>query len=154
MRKRFSLLFVGAAVLLIAPLEAFAQEEEQEPEPEIHYVTVAIFEVPRGEEGQKVMGFIDAAVVPIRQMNPNILHSSVLTHSWGSNSAEVVFVAEYADWAAIEADCEPCDAWLEENRPAEDTPEREKWDAMAHAFVNAFNGHRDEIYMKNMNRAH
>jgi hypothetical protein len=152
MRKYISVLFAGAVLLLMTPLAAFAQEEEV-AEPEIHYVTVSIFEVPPGEEGQKVMAWIDEVIVPTTGINPNILHSSVLTHNWGSNSAEIVLAAEYADWAAIEADCEPCGAWFEENQPAEDTPEREEWDAMANAFFKAFNGHRDEIYMKNMNRA-
>jgi hypothetical protein len=152
MRKHFSLLFAGAVVLLMTPLAAFAQEEE-EPEPEIHYVTVSIFDVPPGEEGQKVMGFIDAVMVPITKMNPNVLHSSVLQHNWGSNSAEIVLAAEYADWASIEADCAECDAWFEETQPEEGTPEREEWDAMAAAFFKAYNGHRDEIYVKNMDRA-
>jgi hypothetical protein len=152
MRKYFSLLLAGAAVLVISPLAAFAQEEEG-PEPEIHYVTATVFNVPPGEEGQKVMAWIDEVMVPTNRINPNILHSSVLTHNWGSNSAAIVLAAEYPDWAAIEADCEPCEAWFEENQPAEDTPEREEWDEMAAAFFKAFSGHRDEIYMKNMNRA-
>jgi hypothetical protein len=153
MHKYISLLFAGAVLLLMTPLAAFGQEEE-EPEPEIHYVTATVFDVPPGEEGQKVMGWIDAVMVPITKVNPNVLHSSVLQHNWGSNSAEIVLAAEYADWAAIEADCEPCDAWFEENQPEEGTPEREEWDAMAEAFFKAYNGHRDEIYLKNMNRAH
>jgi hypothetical protein len=51
------------------------------------------------------------------------------------------------------ADCDECDAWFEANQPAEGTPEREEWDEMAAAFFKAYNGHRDEIYSKNMNRA-
>ncbi len=152
MRKYISVLFAGAVVLLMTPLAAFAQEEEA-PEAEIHYVTATVFNVPPGEEGQKVMGWIDEVMVPFDKVNPNILHSSVLEHNWGSNSAEIVLAAEYADWASIEADCEPCDAWFEENQPEEGTPEREEWDAMAEAFFKAYNGHRDEIYTKNMNRA-
>ena len=153
MREYSSLLFAGAVLLLMTPLASFAQEEEV-TEPEIHYITATVFEVPSGNEGQNVIGYIHSVIVPTNQIDPNILHSSVLTHSWGSNSAEVVLVAEYADWAAIEASCgEPCQAWFEENQPEEGTPEREEWDAMAQAFSRAYNGHRDEIYVKNMDSA-
>ena len=153
MRKYFSLLLAGAAILVMNPLAAFAQEQE-EPEPEIHYITATVFDVPSGEKGQKVWEYIESVIVPLNQLDPNVLHSSVLTHNWGSNSAEVVLVAEYADWAAIEASCgEPCRAWFEENQPEEGTPEREEWDAMAQAFSRAYNGHRDEIYEKSMDWA-
>ena len=152
MNKYFSLLLAAAVMLVMTPVASFAQEDEA-PEPEIHYVTATIFDVPAGEEGQKVMGWIDAVMVPIAKVNPNVLHSSVLQHNWGANSAEIVIAAEYADWASIEADCEECDAWFEANQPAEDTPEREEWNEMAAAFFKAYSGHRDEIYTKNMNRA-
>ena len=153
MRKYLSVLFAGAVLLLMTPLAAFSQEEEV-TEPEIHYITATVFDVPSGEKGQKVMEYIQSVIVPTNQLNSNVLHSSVLTHNWGSNSAEIVLVAEYADWAAIEASCgEPCQAWFEENQPEEGTPEREEWDAMAQAFSRAYNGHRDEIYEKNMDWA-
>ena len=152
MNKYFSLLLAAAVMLVMTPVASFAQEDEA-PEPEIHYVTATIFDVPAGEEGQKVMGWIDAVMVPIAKVNPNVLHSSVLQHNWGANSAEIVIAAEYADWASIEADCEECDAWFEANQPAEDTPEREEWNEMAAAFFKAYSGHRDAIYTKNMNRA-
>jgi hypothetical protein len=152
MSKYLSLLFAAAVMLLLTPVASFAQEEEAS-EPEIHYVTATVFKVPPGEEGQKVMAWIDAVTVPMSKVDPNVLHSSVLQHNWGSNSAEIVLAAEYADWASIEADCDECDAWFEANQPAEGTPEREEWDEMAAAFFKAYNGHRDEIYSKNMNRA-
>jgi hypothetical protein len=133
MRKYYSVLFAGAVILAMTPSASFAQEDEAS-EPEIHYVTATVFEVPPGEEGQKVMAFIDAVWVPIAKVNPNVLHSSVLVHNWGSNSAEVVLAFEYADWAAIEAYCHECDAWDEENEPEEGTPERVEWDAMFAAF--------------------
>ena len=152
MNKYFSLLLAGAVMLVMTPAASFAQEDEA-PEPEIHYVTATVFDVPPGEEGQKVMGWIDAVMVPVAQVNPNVLHSSILRHNWGANSAEIVIAAEYADWASIEADCEECAAWFEANQPAEGTPEREEWNEMAAAFFKAYSGHRDEIYTKNMNRA-
>jgi len=152
MPKYFSLLFAGAVLLAMTPLASFAQEEEV-AEPEFHYVTVSTFEVPPAEEGQKVMGWIDAVNVPFTRLNPNVLHFSVLEHAWGSNLAEIVVEVEYADWASIEAGCDECMAWFHENQPAEGTPEREEWDAMRDAFVKAYRGHRDEIYYKDMNRA-
>jgi len=152
MRKFFSLLFAGAAVLLITPLAAFAQEEE-ESEPVFHYLAVTTFNVPRGEEGALVQEWIETVTAPIQRLDPNVISFRVAQHAWGSNRAQVVFIREYADWAAIEADCAECDAWFEENKPEEGTPEREEWDAMAEAFATANYGHSDEIYSLNMDLA-
>ena len=87
------------------------------------------------------------------KVDPNILSYRVATHNWGANSKDIVIMAEYDEWADIEADCPACDAWFEENQPEEETPEREEWDAMAETFFKYFSGHKDEIYATNMNRA-
>ncbi len=151
MRKHLPVLVAGACMLLATPVTAFPQEEEEEPE--FHFLTVPTFDLPGGEEREKAFVWIDSIMVPLTQLNPNVLWSRVATHNWGSNSAQVALVAEYPDWASIEADCEPCDAWFEEMQPEEGTPEREEWDAMAQNLFKYFIGHHDEIYIMNMNRA-
>jgi len=152
MRKYLSVLIAGAAVLLITPLAAFAQEEE-EAEPVIHYLTVTTFDAPGGDEGALVREWFETIGAPLAKLNPNVLSYRVAIHNWGANSAQVVIIAEYADWAAIEGDCAECDAYFEEMQPEEGTPEREEWDAMHTAFVTAYRGHSDEIYGMNMNLA-
>ncbi|TFG63243.1 MAG: hypothetical protein E4H28_06655 [Gemmatimonadales bacterium] len=152
MRKYLSVLLAGAAVLLITPFAAFAQDEA-ESEPVFHYVTVTTFNNPGGEEGQQVGKWIEMVAAPVAKLNPNVLSYKVARHNWGSNSAQVVIIAEYADWAAIEGDCAACDAWFEANVPAEGTPEREEWDAANQAYFGAFLGHSDEIYSVNMDLA-
>ena len=152
MRKYLSVLIAGAAVLLITPLAAFAQEEE-EAEPVIHYLTVTTFDAPGGDEGALVREWFETIGAPLAKLNPNVLSYRVAIHNWGANSAQVVIIAEYADWAAIEGDCAECDAYFEEMQPEEGTPEREEWDAIGSAFFKAYRGHSDEIYTVNMDLA-
>ena len=136
-------------MLLVTPPTVFAQEEA-DPEPVIRYLTVTTWDFPGGEQGDKAVEWIEKVMVPLNRMNPNVLSARIGFHIWGSNSAQAALISEYADWAAINADCEPCDAWFEEQQPEEGTPEREEWDAMAQAFFQAYRGHHDEIYLVNM----
>ena len=152
MRGSFSAMLAVVAMLLVTPPAVFAQEEA-DPEPVIRYITVTTWDFPGGEQGQKAVEWIEKVMVPITKMNPNVLSSRIGFHIWGSNSAQATLIAEYADWAAINADCESCDAWFEEQQPEEGTPEREEWDAMAQAFFQAYRGHHDEIYTVNMDYA-
>jgi hypothetical protein len=152
MRKYFPAMLAAVAMLLVTPPTVFAQEEA-EPEPVFHYVTVTTWDFPGGEQGQKAMDWVEKVQMPLTRMNPNVLSSRFARHIWGSNSAQAVQIVEYADWAAINADCEPCDAWFEEQQPEEGTPEREEWDAMAQAFFQGYLGHHDEIYLADMDYA-
>ena len=153
MRQYLSVLLAGAAVLLITPLAAFAQDEA-ESVPVFHYVTVTTFNHPGGEEGGLVGRYIETVLSPLAKIDSNIVSFKAAQHTWGSNSAQIVLIYEYADWAAIESDdCEACDAWFEANWPAEDTPEWEEWDAMVQAYSRAYLGHSDEIYTVNMDLA-
>jgi len=145
-------MLAGDAMLLATPPTVFGQEEA-EPEPVIHYITTTTWDFPGGEQGQKAFEWIEKVMVPAARMNPNVLSYRVGFHIWGSNSAQAVVIAEYADWNAINADCEPCAAAFEEQQPAEGTPEREAWDAMAQAFFQGYRGHHDEIYAVNMDHA-
>ncbi len=146
---------IAAAVLSLAPATLFAQagDEEEEEAPDFNYITVTRIRLPATQDRQKAMEWVDKVMVPVAQLDPNVLWYRIATHNWGSNSEDVLIMAEYDEWADIESDCPACDAWFEENQPEEDTPEREEWDAMAQAFFEYFSGHRDEIYATNMNRA-
>lgn len=145
------LALVGAVSL---PSTVLAQEPDEEP-PETHVLTVTTFQLPPGEEGQKVMRFIDRVIAPQAKNNPNVLSYRIAQHYWGSTSSEVKIIAEYADWASVEAECgAPCEEWEEANLPEEGTPEREEFDDLAQAWQRAFfQGHSDEIYNLNMSRA-
>lgn len=143
--------FLGAAAL---PAGAAAQQADDAP-PETRVLTVTTFKLPQGEDGQKVMRFIDEVIAPQARNNPNVLSYRVAQHYWGSNSSDVLVIAEYADWASVEAPCgAPCQEWAEENVPEQGTPEREEFDDLAGAYNRAFfQGHVDEIYTVNMGRA-
>lgn len=140
---------LAAAALAVVPSPALAQDEEVD----FNYITVTKMHMPATQDRQKAIQWIDSVMVRMSQLNPNVLWYRVAMHNWGSNSEDVVIMAEYDDWADIEADCPACDAWFDENQPAEGTPEREEWDAMAAAFFGYFSGHKDEIYVVNMNRS-
>ena len=99
------------------------------------------------------MESIDEVWAPSAKMDPNVLSFRVATHNWGSNSNQAVMIYEYADFASINADCEPCDTWYDSQQPAEGTPEREEWDEREETFFKAYAGHSDEIYATNMSRA-
>jgi len=145
---------VAATALSLAPATLFAQAgDEEEEAPDINYITLTKIRLPATQDRQKAMEWVDKVMAPVAKLNPNVLWYRIAMHNWGSNSEDMVIMAEYDEWADLEGDCPACDAWFEENRPAEDTPEREEWDAMAQAFFGYFSGHRDEIYVTNMNRA-
>lgn len=118
-------------------------------------LTITTFTMPGGEEGQKVLRFLDEVVVPQARNNPNVPSYRIAQHYWGSNSSEAKIIAEYADWTAVEAPCGPaCQDWATANVPEEGTSEREEFDDLARAYQAAFfGGHRDEIYTVNMNRS-
>ena len=84
--------------------------------------------------------------IPSAKMNPNVVHYSVGGHNWGSSAGDIVIIAEYANWNAIDADCAACIEWFEKRQPAEGTPERTAWDEAQAAFFKHYFGHSDEIY--------
>ena len=140
-----------AAVLAVSPVVLHAQDAA--PPPETHYVGVTTFSAPFNAEGQKVMWWIDSVMVPGAKMNPAVLSYRVGRHIYGSSAGDIVTISEYADWASINANCEPCDAWFEQRQPAEGTPEREAWDEAFQAFLKYFHGHQDEIYTSLVSRS-
>jgi hypothetical protein len=141
-------------LLACAPAIGNAQTPAQQPPQEVRYVTVSKFAMPRDTAQRRlVMMSIDSVMVPQARMDPNVLSFRVLTHNWGANSNDILIVAEYANWSAIEAECAACDQWLQSKTPAAGTPERTRWDAMGAAFQRAYEGHSDEIYAAQMRRA-
>ncbi len=72
MRKSLPILFAGAALLLVTPLAAFAQDDA-ESEPVFHYLTVTTFDSPGGEDGGLVNRYIRTVLAPIAKINPNVV---------------------------------------------------------------------------------
>ena len=147
--------FVPCLALALAtalPAPALAQDADEPPETRV--ITMAKFQVPPGEDRQKVMRFIDEVIAPQAQNNPHVLTYRIATHYYGSNSTDIVIIAEYPDWESVEAPCgEPCQTWAEENIPEEGTPEREEWNDRAQTWTRYFvGGHTDEVYGTNMRR--
>jgi hypothetical protein len=151
MHLRASLTGVAlAAALAMLPATVLAQDAAP---PENTFITVTTFSAPFNDEGQKVAWWIDSVMVPGAKMNPNVLHFRVGGHNWGSSAGDIVMISEYADWNAINADCEACDEWFENRQPAEGTPEREAWDEAQAAFLKHYHGHQDEIYFAQTSRS-
>ena len=142
-----------AAVLAVSPVVLHAQDAAPPPPPETHYIGVTTFSAPFNAEGQKVMWWIDSVMVPGAKLDPSVLSYRIGRHIYGSSAGDIVIITEYADWASINADCEPCDAWFEERQPEEGTPEREAWDEAFQAFLKHFHGHQDEIYTSLVSRS-
>jgi hypothetical protein len=137
-----------------APAISTAQVPTQQPQQEVRYVTVSKFAMPQDTTQRRLMLMaIDSVFVPQARMDPNVLSYRVLTHNWGANSSDILIMAEYPNWAAIEAVCAACEQWVESKTPAVGTPERARWDAMGAAFQRAYEGHSDEIYAAQMRRA-
>ena len=150
MRKHFSLLFVGAAVLLMTPLASFAQVEE---EPETRIMTISSATVPFGEDFGKFMHVVEKYIVPQVQADPYVLSYRIGTHYYGQTRPNIWVVAEYASLGDIEASDEWGDAWREEHYP-EGTPEAEdRLEEFIKVFLPLWAEHTDEILKVDMSRA-
>jgi hypothetical protein len=150
MRQFHRSMAVVALGIVMLPVAAAAQNQ---PAPEVRYLTVTRFEVPPGEDRDKVAMWLDTVMVPLARMNPNVVSFHVANHNWGANSNEFVIIAEYPNWAAIEAECAACDKWSAETEPKEGTPEFTKWDDIGDTFAKYYGGHADEIYAIPVNRS-
>lgn len=139
----------------LVALPAVLRAQDDGP-PETRVLTISTAHMPPiGPERQKLLRFITRVIAPGVRNNPNVLSYRVATHYWGSNSGDIVILAEYADWASVEAPCgDPCREWAEANIPAEGTPEREEFDEQAAAWTKYYlSKHSDDIYSVNMRRA-
>ncbi len=122
---------------------AHAQDEG----PGTRYVTVTSFDVPFNDRAQ-VFQHITERFLPAIKLNPNVVNSRVLLHNWGANASQVVMVAEYETWEAIEADCgQPCDDFYEANpAPDEGDDGYEEYQERQRLFSKYYAHHSDEIY--------
>ncbi len=138
--------------LAAAPVPAAAQAGQQAA-PEMRYVTVTAFRVPLGPDRGAVMQWIEKWMVPPARLNPNVLSYRVAGHNYGNNASDVMIIAEYPSWEAIEADCAPCDEWFRANPfPKEGTPERKAHDEMLATFLKYYSTHADQLLQVNMTR--
>jgi hypothetical protein len=143
-------LIAPALVLAALCMPAAASAQAQ---PEVRYLTVSKFQMPADSMQRRlVMLNIDSVMVPYARMDPNVLSYRVLTHNWGADSDDILIVAEYGSWSAIEAVCDACNTWVTSKTPAAGTQERARWDAMGDAFARAYAGHADEIYASPVRR--
>lgn len=151
-------LLSGGLVCLVFGLvgadAAHAQEQQEDEGPGMRYVTVTSFEVPFNDRPQ-VFQHILTRVLPATKLNPNVVNSRVLLHNWGSNASQVVMVAEYESWDAIEAECgQPCDDFYESNPVPEEGEEGyEAYRERLELFNEYYAKHRDEIYTSPMGGA-
>jgi len=137
---------VFALVVLVGLIGAPAVFAQDDDGPSNRIVTVTKFKVPFGDRST-LFPWMEQYFHPFALLNPNVITYRWMVHNWGSNAAAVVIVAEYAEWADIEADCgQPCDDWEEANPdPEEGTPEREEFDKAQALFNKYFAHHQDEI---------
>lgn len=133
------LLSLGAMSL---PLPVSAQEG-----PGQRVITVTSFDVPYGPERAQVMRFLRERWLPEYQLNPKVINLRVAQHNWGANADQIVVMAEYAEFADIEAPCgAACDEYYEAHPvPEAGTPEREQYSDMVAAWNRVYSNHRDEI---------
>ena len=143
----------AAAITFLALPPCLGAQNGDDEEPVIHYITTSSFNVDFGDDFGTVIEWIDSVRTPLIQINPHVLSDRVVTHIWGSQGGDIVFITEYETWDGINADCEACDEMFEEMRPEEETPEREAWDERLAVFLRYYSGHRDEIYSTRMSRA-
>lgn len=150
MRRILILMASFAVAAALIPAAAEAQQQEQEA-PGTRVVTVTTFDVPFTER-PKVFPFLRDYFIPGIQLHPKVLNFRVMIHNWGANAAQVVLVAEYADFADIESECgQPCEEYFKRNAPPEEgSPGREDFVERRDAFNKYYAHHRDEIYSTNM----
>ena len=144
---------VGMLVGWSMPQVAVAQDGDDEG-PGNRIVTVTSFSLPF-QHRSTVIPWMVKYVLPGTQLNPAVITSRLLFHNWGSDAADVVLVAEYADWADIDADCgQPCDDYDAANpEPEEGEEGYEAYEEAQALFSKYFSRHRDEIYAAPMGMA-
>lgn len=150
MRK--TVLIALSAVLSIG-VPAVDQAAAQEG-PGSRYVTATSFSVPFPDRGV-VFPFMEEYFLPNVQLNPNVRSFRVMWHNWGSDATQVILVAEYDSWDAIQAECgQPCRDYYAQHEPPEEGEEGwEEYDEAQRTFAKYYAHHRDEIYFTPMGQA-
>lgn len=149
MRKTLSVLLCALAILAIAGV-VDARAQQQQPTV-TRYVTMTSFDVPFTDR-TKVMSFMEEYFLPGYQLNPNVRNFRMLLHNWGSDASQIIFAAEFDNWAAIEADCgKPCEDYFAKHpTPEEGQPGYAEYREKSDLFSKYYASHRDEIYASNM----
>lgn len=136
-------LCTAALLPLLLPAAGTAQEQEA---PEYRYVTVTTFKVPIGPERQKVMTYFEKVAAPIAKANPNILSYRIAAHNWGDDARDMMIIAEYASWDAIEADCgKPCQDVWDSIRPEEGSDAQKELQEAFDAWRTHYARHSDQL---------
>lgn len=140
-------LLTGLLALLVFGFTGVDVANAQDEGPGSRYVTTTTFDVPFNDRGQ-VFQHIMERILPATKLNPNIVNSRVLLHNWGANASQVVMVAEFESWEAIEADCgQPCDDFYEANpAPEEGDAGYDEYRERQQLFSKYYAHHSDEIY--------
>lgn len=141
----------AAACVLVSTAPARAQDDQPPP---TRYVVATSFDVPFQDRGE-LMPWLTEYFLPGYQLHPEVVNFRMLVHNWGSDASTIVFVAEYEEFADIEAECgQPCDDYFEQHEEPEEGDEGyEEYQRRLGLFQKYFSKHRDEIYTTNMNRA-
>ena len=139
------LLAAVALTLMLAPQVASAQDAAAGPAAD-PVIVITKFKAPFGEDGAKVMQFIEKVFVPQEEANPHVQSFYVLNHLYGEDAGDILMVRVYATWADVEAPCgEPCRA-LAETMPEPGTPEGDELQELGAVFTKYYAHHSDEIY--------
>jgi hypothetical protein len=134
-------------------LSTSAAAQAAPPPPEFRVLTISSFRVPLGDDRMKVLDYMRKWMLEPAKVNPNVLSYRIIQHFYGSNAQDVAIVAEYPNWAAVTAPCQPCEAWFQSNTPKEGTPERKAFDESVALFLKYYSSHADQVYNVNMSLA-
>ena len=144
---RFGLM--GVTLTLVFALEAIvpttiaAQENEG---PGSRVITVTRFDVPF-KDRSTLIPWMQEYVLPFTQLNPKIRNFRVLFHHFGSDPSQIVILAEYDDFADIEACGAPCKEYMEAHpHPEEGDEGYEEDQAASELFSKYYGKHQDDIY--------
>ena len=146
MKSKF-LLAVGVVMLLgwSMPQVALAQDDEG---PRWRTVHVISFELPPlGSRGPFFRHLRDR-IEPSAQLNPYVINSRVMIHSYGSNASQIILVREYGSHEDMHTGCgQPCADYYEANpAPEEGEDGYDDFVEGRDLWRKYFSHHRDEIY--------
>lgn len=138
MKQIHLFLAFGIVALLFACSSAFAQEQNVD---HLFVATKMETTMPEGGSSAERDSLLDIYHKQVTEKNPFILSQRVMRHFYGSNSHDVVVVAEYKSWADIDA-ADKKDTELFQKYWT-DPAARRQFNRMLGKY---FSGHSDEIY--------
>jgi hypothetical protein len=144
---------LAAAMTVALATTAISAQAAQQQAPAMHVITISSFKVPLGEDRQKVVDYLRKWMVEPARMNPHVLSYRVIQHMYGSDAGDVAIMGAYENWAAVTAPCEPCNAWMQQNLPAEGTPARKAVDDAQALFLKYYSNHSDQVFVSPLDLA-